>query len=195
MLEAPRIHSPGRQCVSGGVAQHVDMHRGRQHSGFPSPLDHTSDAHTAEGLAALIDEDVGRFDPFSLLLPAQELKTIDLIPLQVMDTIRTALEAADNHGALRQVDIVPAEVTSLRDPQAVSIDDQANQPIPAAMPVALKRRQQLLHFSLGQVLPDPIGLVPLASFRSTGRITNDLGVPQPRDFARHFRASSAQLTA
>jgi hypothetical protein len=104
------------------MPQHVDMHRERQPSGLASPLNYASNAHPAEGLAALIDEDVGRFDPFSLLLPAQELKTIDLIALQVMDTIRTALEAADNHGALRQVDIVPAEVTSLRDPQAVPVD-------------------------------------------------------------------------
>jgi hypothetical protein len=57
----------------------------------PNPFYHASDAHAAEGLAALIDEDVGRFDPFSLLLPAQELKTIDLIPLQVMDAIGAAL--------------------------------------------------------------------------------------------------------
>ena len=149
MLEASGIHSAARQCVSRGVAEHVDVDREWQPSSLASPFYHPSDAHAAEGLAALIDEDVGRFDPFSLLLPAQELKTIDLIPLQLIGTIRSALEAADNHGALRQVDIVPAEVTRLRDPQAVPVDYQPNQPIPVTMAVALKRRQQLLHFSLG----------------------------------------------
>ena len=77
----------------------------------------------------------------------------------------------------------------------MAIDDQANQPIPVAVPVALKRRQQLVDFGLGQVLPDPIGLVPLTPSCSTGRITNDLRVPQPHDFARHFRVSSAQPIA
>ena len=55
------------------------------------------------------------------------------------------------------------------------------------MAIALKCPKELVHFSLGQVLPDPVGLVPLASLRSTGRITNDFGLPQPHDSARHFR--------
>jgi hypothetical protein len=56
----------------------------------------------------------------------------------------------------------------------VPVDDQPDQPIPVTMAIALERGQQLVYFSLGQVLPDPVGLVPLASFRSTGRITNVL---------------------
>jgi hypothetical protein len=63
------------------------------------------------------------------------------------------------------------------------------------MAVALERGQQLLHFSLGQVLPDAVGTIRLASSGPSGRITNVFGVPQPHDFARHFRRSSAQLIA
>jgi hypothetical protein len=48
------------------------MHRERQPGGFASPLDHASNAHPAERLAPLIDEDVGRLDPVSLLPPSQE---------------------------------------------------------------------------------------------------------------------------
>jgi Resolvase, N terminal domain len=41
------------------MPQHMDMDRERKPSGFPSPFNHASNAHAAEGLAALIDEDVG----------------------------------------------------------------------------------------------------------------------------------------
>ena len=82
MLEPPCIHSPGRQCVSRRMPQHVDMHRERQPSGFSSPLNHASDAHPAERLATLIDEYVRPFPPFTLLLPLEELEAVDLIALE-----------------------------------------------------------------------------------------------------------------
>jgi hypothetical protein len=75
-LEPPCVHSPGGQCVSSRMPQHVDMDRERQSSGFPGPLYHASDTHPPERLAALIDEDVGRLNPVSLLLPVQELETV-----------------------------------------------------------------------------------------------------------------------
>jgi hypothetical protein len=43
------------------------------------------------------------------LLPPQELETVDLIALKVMDGIRAALEPTDDDGALRQVDVIPGE--------------------------------------------------------------------------------------
>jgi hypothetical protein len=39
----------------------VDMHRERQPSCLASPFNHASNAHPAERLAALINEDVGPF--------------------------------------------------------------------------------------------------------------------------------------
>jgi hypothetical protein len=83
VLEPSCVHSPARQCVSGRMPQHVDMHREWQPSGFPSTLNHASNAHAAEGLATLIDKDVGPLGPVSPLLPLEEL--VDLIALQVMD--------------------------------------------------------------------------------------------------------------
>ena len=116
----------------------VDMDREWQPSGFSSPLNHASDAHAAERLATLIDEYVRPFPPFTLLLPLEELEAVDLIPLQVMDAISTALEPADGDGALPQVDVIPAQIASLRDPQTMAIDDQPDQPIPVTVPVALE---------------------------------------------------------
>ena len=81
-------------------AADVDMHRERQPSGFPSPFNHASNAHPAERLATLIDKYVCPFPPFSLLLSSEELETVDLIPLQVMDAISAALEPAHDNGAL-----------------------------------------------------------------------------------------------
>jgi hypothetical protein len=92
---------PGRQCVSRRM-QHV-MHRERQPSSLASPLNHASNAHAAEGLATLIDKDVGPLGPVSPLLPLQEL--VDLIALRVMDAIQCPLQPADNDGPLRQVDV------------------------------------------------------------------------------------------
>ena len=102
---------------------------GTEPSGFSSPLKHTPDAHPAEGLATLIDVYICPFPPFTLLLPLEELETIDLIPLQVMDAISAALEPAHDDGALPQVDVIPAQIASLRDPQTMAVDDQPDQPI------------------------------------------------------------------
>jgi hypothetical protein len=63
MLEPSGIHSSGRQCVSGRMPQHVDMHREQQSSGLASPFNHARDTHTTERLAALIDEYVGPLIP------------------------------------------------------------------------------------------------------------------------------------
>ena len=79
-----------------------------------------------ERLATLIDKDVGSLDPVSPLLPLQQLETVHLIPLQVMNAISAALEPVDDDGPLRQVDIVPAQITSLGDPEAVAVDDQSD---------------------------------------------------------------------
>ena len=95
------------------------MHRERQPSSLASPFNHASNAHTAEWLAALIDEDVGRLDPVGLLLPVQELETVHLVPLKVMNAIGAALEPADDDRALRQVDVIPAQIASFRDPVAL----------------------------------------------------------------------------
>ena len=90
------------------MPQHVDMHRERQPSSLASPFNHACDAHPAERLTALIDEHVSPLDPVSLLLPLQELEPVHLVPLQVMDAIRAALEPANDDGPLRQVDVIPA---------------------------------------------------------------------------------------
>jgi hypothetical protein len=69
------------------------------------------------------------------------------------------MSVADDDGALRQVDVIPAQIASFRHTQTVPVDDPSDQPIPMAVPVALEYPQQLVHLSLGQVLPDPVGVV------------------------------------
>jgi hypothetical protein len=46
----------------------LDMHRQRRSSSLASTLYHACDTHAAEGLAALVDEDIGGLDPVSPLL-------------------------------------------------------------------------------------------------------------------------------
>jgi hypothetical protein len=86
--------------ASSSAKMHNTMNRKRQPSGFATPLNHTSNAHPVERLAALIDEDVGGLDPVRLLLP-QELETVHLIALQVVNTIGATLEPADDDDAQR----------------------------------------------------------------------------------------------
>ena len=95
------------------MPQHVDMYRERQPSGLASPLNHASNAHQTEGMAPFIDEDVGPLGAVCLLLPVQELETVHFIPLQVMNAICAALKPPDDDGALRQVDVIPAQITNL----------------------------------------------------------------------------------
>jgi hypothetical protein len=113
VLEAPRIHSPGRQRVPRRMPQHVDMHWKPQPSSLASPLYHASNTHPAERLATLIDKDVGPLGPVSLLVPLKEFETVHLIALQVMHAVGTCLEPAHDYGALPQVDVVPAQIASL----------------------------------------------------------------------------------
>ena len=80
------------------MPQHVDVHRERQPSSLASPFYHASDTHTAEWLAAHIDEHASPLDPVSLLLPLQQLETVHLIALEVMDAISAALEPARDDG-------------------------------------------------------------------------------------------------
>ena len=44
----------------------------------------------------------------------------------------------------------------------MAVDDQADQPIPMTVPVALEGDQQPFDLGLGQVLPYPVGIVPPA---------------------------------
>ena len=68
-----------------------------------------------------------------------------------------------------------------------NIPSRTDQPIPVTVPVALEGGQQLVHFGLGQVLPDSVGIVTPPSLRATGRITILFGLPKLWDFARHFQ--------
>jgi hypothetical protein len=77
VLEPSGIHSPGRQCLSRRMPQHVDVHPERQPSSLASPLDHASNAQpAAERLSALLDEHVGRFNAISLLWRCRSLRPL-----------------------------------------------------------------------------------------------------------------------
>src|SRR6516165_4576219 len=79
-----------------------------------------------------------------------------------MRAVMAALETAHNDGALGEVEIVPTKVAGLAHAQAMTVDHEADQPIAVAVPIALERRQQLVHFGFGQVFTDPISRIRLA---------------------------------
>jgi hypothetical protein len=57
--------------------------------------------------------------------------------------------------ALAEIDIIPAEIAGLGHSEAVPVDQEADQPVAVAMPIALERRQEFVDFGLGQVLANP----------------------------------------
>jgi hypothetical protein len=55
-----------------------------------------------------------------------------------MDAISAALKPADDDGALPQVDVIPAQIAGLSDPQTMAVDNQSDQPIPVTVPIAVE---------------------------------------------------------
>ena len=58
------------------------------------------------------------------------------------------LSPADDDSALRQVDVIPAQIAGFGYPQTVPVDDESDQLIPVTVPVALEGGQQFVHFGL-----------------------------------------------
>jgi len=77
----------------------------------------------------------------------------------------------------------------------VAVDDEFDQPNPVTVPVALEGGPQLVHFGLGQVLPDPVGNVPPAVPSSDWSRYERFGLPKLHDFARHFGPRDDRLIA
>ena len=75
----------------------------------------------------------------------------------------SALQATHDDGALGQVEIIPAEVARFRNAQAVSVDQETDEPIAVTVPIALQGRKELGHLGFGQVLMHPIARVLLAA--------------------------------
>ena len=60
MLKPSRIPPPVRRGVAAGMAQHVNVNREEKPRRFPSSFNQPGNAHAAERLASLIDEDIRR---------------------------------------------------------------------------------------------------------------------------------------
>jgi hypothetical protein len=76
------------------------------------------------------------------------------------------LGPTDGKGGRNEVDLIPTEVASLRDPQAMPESNQDHGRVPVPPAIALRGRNQAVYFRGGQVLPCPqIGV------RSAQRVT------------------------
>ena len=74
VLQPACIHSFRRQGIPGRMPQHVNVNRKRQVGDLATPLDHASDAHTAERLSALVHEYVGRPDALRCIAALERLE-------------------------------------------------------------------------------------------------------------------------
>jgi hypothetical protein len=59
-----------------------------------------------------------------------------------LTAVGAALEATDDDGAFRQIDVVPAQIAGFGYPQAMPVDQQADQPIAVAAAIALERGEK-----------------------------------------------------
>jgi len=70
------------------------------------------------------------------------------------------------------------------------VDQQADQPIAVAMPVALERGQELVHFGLGQMLSHPVVYVRFAPLRDNRSLFNRFGRRDHPQLCWHFETPS-----
>ena len=68
---------------------------------------------------------------------------------------RAALDPAHRQGGLVEVDLVPAQVDQLADPQTMTIGHQDHGGVAVTVAVVLDLVDQTLDLGLGQVLPRP----------------------------------------
>jgi hypothetical protein len=113
-----------------------------------------------------------------------------LIPLEIVAAIGTAFEATDDDRALTEVNVVPAEVAGLGHPKAVPIDQQADQPIAVAVPVALEGREKLIDLGLGQVLSHPVVDVRFTPLRANWSHFNRFSRSDHPQLCWHFETRS-----
>src|SRR5262245_57518173 len=99
----------------------------RQASCLSGPLDHTSYAHPTEWLSSLVDEEICRCDFAGRILTLQSLKASNLITFEIVSGIVAALDASHQDGALRQIDVIPAQIAGLTDAETMSVDQKPNQ--------------------------------------------------------------------
>jgi hypothetical protein len=167
------------------MAEHVGVDAKRKPSSLTSPFNHASDAHAAEGLTTPVDEHVRRLAPVSLLLPLQQLETVHLVTFKEMNAIGAALQAANDNGALGQVDIIPAKIASLGYAKTMTIDNERQEPIPVTMPVTLESGEELVDLGLGQMLAGAIGCIRLSTLHWSHYAI--FGLSEPNDVCWHFR--------
>ena len=91
-----------------------------------------------------------------LLLALQPAQCAHLVADDRMGRGRALLDPADMQAGMGEVDLIPAQVDQLADPQAVAIGDQDHGRVPVAPAVLAGRLDQLLDLGLGQVLAGPI---------------------------------------
>ena len=72
------------------------------------------------------------------------------------------------------------------------VDQEPDQPISVTVPVILEGGEELLHLGLGQMLPNPIGVVRQPA---TGRITLVSVLPKPHNFRRRCWPPEIQLVS
>lgn len=149
LLEPPGIHPAVGLHRAGSVPQAVRMYRKVNIRLAPGSRDHLVDGEPAELLAAFAGEDVAA--P-GLLLALEPFHALGFVRLEVMNAVDAALETPDLHGALARVDVVPAQIDQLADPQAVQERYQRDHVVTVTVAVALEGSEQPVQFVLGQML-------------------------------------------
>jgi hypothetical protein len=135
--------------ISAGVAEHVRMRlQGGEASSFRHPVNHQPDAALAHGAAKFRDENIiASLLAFSLQSP----KRADFPSAQSMIAANASFFPFDVENTVVQVQLVPAQLEPLFNPQPVREQHQNKRRIPQAIAIFARRFDQLLHLAFEQV--------------------------------------------
>ena len=137
---------PPLACTVPVVCRKVRMYRKVNMRISSGSRDHLIDSESAELLATFAGEDVAA--P-GLLLALEPFQALCFVGLQVMNAVYATLETPNLHGALAPVDVVPAQIDQLADPQAVQEGYQRHHVVAVTVAVALEGGEQPVQFVLG----------------------------------------------
>ena len=140
------------QGKAAGVPERMWVGFEAKLGGFTGALDKFCKARTGKWAASFRRKNECR----SRLLLALELpQSTQFIAHDGVNAIDAALEAPDVQIALAPVDLVPAQVDQLADPQAMPVSDQDHQAVAMTVVVLPSRLHEPLDFVSGQILAGP----------------------------------------
>jgi hypothetical protein len=153
VLYRPRINPIIRQLETGGVSEHVGMHRKAKARHLPEPRQHLPKSRRCERGPALglKDEQIAR-----LLLPLKASQGPDFLAVEDVGRGGAVLDTPDMDFTGIEIDLVPTQIAKLRRPQTMPERGHDHGCIPKAVTIAFERCPfQPTYLCFGEIFTAP----------------------------------------